>query len=179
VSFTDASLQSSALNKQGNLSGFFDVPIGANHAPRKRQAYASKRLQQVVSDFRKERARLQSSESTTTSTADEDGASDVESEVIEKPVKRRRTTAGKERAVPGPKKATNGRSRNGTRGGKAKRQPRKRKASSASEDEEQDNVPNRPDSPPPPLAVNLRPRPKPAYRGSKESTNISDEEEVA
>lgn len=163
--------------------GFFDVPIGANHAPRKRQAYASKRLQQVVSDFRKEQARLQSSESATTSTADEDGVSDAESEVIEKPVKRRRTTAGKgkgqERAAPGSKKANTSRSGKGARGGKAKRQPRKRKASSASEDVELDNVPSQADSPPPPLAVNLRPRPKPAYRGSKASANISDEEEVA
>jgi len=51
-----------AANKQGTLltSGFFDASAGGGtYAPRKRQAYSSKRLQQVVSDFRKEqRARL-------------------------------------------------------------------------------------------------------------------------
>lgn len=48
--------QALALNKQGNLNEFFDVSAGSGtYAPRKRQAYASKRLQQVVSDFRKRR----------------------------------------------------------------------------------------------------------------------------
>ncbi|KAI4518714.1 PIN domain-like protein [Schizophyllum commune Loenen D] len=46
-------------NKQGTLNSFLDVSLGTGtHAPRKRQAYASKRLQQVVSDFRKKRAGL-------------------------------------------------------------------------------------------------------------------------
>ncbi|KAI5836392.1 hypothetical protein K523DRAFT_258483 [Schizophyllum commune Tattone D] len=45
--------------KQGTLNSFLDVSLGTGtHAPRKRQAYASKRLQQVVSDFRKKRAGL-------------------------------------------------------------------------------------------------------------------------
>ncbi|KAK0223266.1 hypothetical protein IW262DRAFT_1432237 [Armillaria fumosa] len=48
--------QAAALNRQGNLNGFFDVAAGSGtFAPRRRQAYASKRLQQVVSDFRKKR----------------------------------------------------------------------------------------------------------------------------
>jgi DNA excision repair protein ERCC-5 len=42
------------LNKQGNLNTFLDISSGSGtHAPRQRQAYASKRLQQVISDFRK------------------------------------------------------------------------------------------------------------------------------
>ena len=49
--------QGASAGGQGTLAGFFDVPLGANAAPRKRQAYASKRLQQVVSDFRKQQAR--------------------------------------------------------------------------------------------------------------------------
>ncbi|KAK0204838.1 PIN domain-like protein [Desarmillaria ectypa] len=48
--------QVAAMNRQGNLNGFFDVAAGSGtFAPRRRQAYASKRLQQVVSDFRKKR----------------------------------------------------------------------------------------------------------------------------
>jgi DNA excision repair protein ERCC-5 len=47
--------QAAALNRQGNLNEFFDVTSGSGTAaPRKRQAYASKRLQQIVSDFRKQ-----------------------------------------------------------------------------------------------------------------------------
>ncbi|EIW84325.1 hypothetical protein CONPUDRAFT_100293 [Coniophora puteana RWD-64-598 SS2] len=52
--------QSTTSNKQGNLNVFLDVSSGTgSYAPRKRQAYGSKRLQQVVSDFRKEQARKQ------------------------------------------------------------------------------------------------------------------------
>jgi DNA excision repair protein ERCC-5 len=41
------------MNKQGNLNEFFDVTSGNGvYPPRKRQAYTSKRLQKVVSDFR-------------------------------------------------------------------------------------------------------------------------------
>lgn len=48
-----------ALNKQGNLNEFLNVAGGSGTAaPRKRQAYASKRLQQIVSDFRSQQARL-------------------------------------------------------------------------------------------------------------------------
>ncbi|KAF8896462.1 hypothetical protein BD779DRAFT_1496047 [Infundibulicybe gibba] len=47
-------IQAASLNKQGNLNDFFEISSGSGTlAPRKRQAYASKRLQQVVADFRK------------------------------------------------------------------------------------------------------------------------------
>ena len=46
--------QNSNIGRQGVLDKYFDTSIvGGVYAPRKRQAYASKRLQQVVSDFRK------------------------------------------------------------------------------------------------------------------------------
>ncbi|KAI0331869.1 PIN domain-like protein, partial [Cubamyces sp. BRFM 1775] len=51
--------QNAAPTMQGNLAGFFDLPVGANAAPRKRQAYTSKRLQQVVQDFRKQQRAAQ------------------------------------------------------------------------------------------------------------------------
>jgi DNA excision repair protein ERCC-5 len=47
-------------NKQGTLNGFFDVSVGTGaYEPRKRQAYESKRLQKVVSEFRKEQMRIE------------------------------------------------------------------------------------------------------------------------
>ena len=46
------------MNKQGNLNEFLDVAGGSGTlAPRRRQAYTSKRLQQIVSDFRSQQAR--------------------------------------------------------------------------------------------------------------------------
>jgi DNA excision repair protein ERCC-5 len=56
-------------NKQGTLSGYFDATGGFGSgtlAPRKRQPYASKRLQQVVSEYRKSK--------------DESGADDTSTE---------------------------------------------------------------------------------------------------
>ncbi|KAG9087167.1 DNA repair protein rad2, partial [Ceratobasidium sp. UAMH 11750] len=51
----------SGANKQGTLASFIDTPGatmsgGVTHAPRKRQAYASKRLQQVVAEYRARKA---------------------------------------------------------------------------------------------------------------------------
>ncbi|KAH0833032.1 PIN domain-like protein [Lanmaoa asiatica] len=84
--------QATSANRQGSLNTFLDVESGAgSYAPRKRQAYASKRLQQVVSDFRKERAKLQdrNTESTVPS-QDGDFAPGDETGL---PTKRRRTTS--------------------------------------------------------------------------------------
>ncbi|THH13045.1 hypothetical protein EW146_g7122, partial [Bondarzewia mesenterica] len=54
--------QAQALNRQGNLNEYFEVTVGDGaFAPRKRNAYASKRLQQVVNDFRNEQAKLRKS----------------------------------------------------------------------------------------------------------------------
>ena len=54
------------------LDKFFDTSIaGGVYAPRKRQAYASKRLQQVVSDFRKGVAEEKTKSKEGTPTVDE------------------------------------------------------------------------------------------------------------
>jgi DNA excision repair protein ERCC-5 len=54
------------MNRQGNLSSFFDVAPGSgSYAPRKRQAYGSKRLQQVVTDFRTQQAQLKGGSTST------------------------------------------------------------------------------------------------------------------
>ncbi|KAF8513176.1 hypothetical protein BU17DRAFT_77279 [Hysterangium stoloniferum] len=45
--------QAAATNRQGTLDCFFNASLGnGTYAPRRRQAYSSKRLQQVVADFR-------------------------------------------------------------------------------------------------------------------------------
>src|SRR5579863_3102529 len=51
-------LQAQALNQQGNLNEYFRVNSTSGVvAPRKRKTYASKRLQEVVNDFREQRKR--------------------------------------------------------------------------------------------------------------------------
>ncbi|KAL0954498.1 hypothetical protein HGRIS_003465 [Hohenbuehelia grisea] len=100
--------QAAALNKQGNLNEFMDVGgATGNYAPRKRTAYASKRLQKVVSDFRKKQQQVSES------VASEESASGPGSEFEEGPAKK------KPKAVRAPSKATGptaGVSRRGKRG---------------------------------------------------------------
>ncbi|KAF8126912.1 PIN domain-like protein [Boletus edulis] len=85
--------QATAANRQGNLNAFLEVDSGAgSYAPRRRQAYASKRLQQVVSDFRKERAKQGRHTGSPTPSQDGDFAPEDET----RPSKKRRiTTASK------------------------------------------------------------------------------------
>ncbi|KAL1724476.1 hypothetical protein EV715DRAFT_268993 [Schizophyllum commune] len=144
-------------NKQGTLNSFLDVSLGTGtHAPRKRQAYASKRLQQVVSDFRKKRAGLAEGD-------DEEAASG-------EPVrKRRRTTTTKAKGK--------GAGRKG-KGKQAEADAEARKKRTASEEEEDDD-----DSDddyagdagddgdfPPGDATPPRPRPRPKPRPIRRST---------
>ncbi|KAJ7593265.1 hypothetical protein C8J56DRAFT_778967 [Mycena floridula] len=94
--------QASAINKQSKLDDFLNLTGGASHAPRIRQVYDSKRLQQVVSDFRKKRK-------TDTSKSNPE-TSESESEVVPEPAKKKRKTPKGKAA---------------TRGGKAVRPARK------------------------------------------------------
>ena len=97
------------MNKQGNLNEFFDVSAGSGtQAPRKRQAYTSKRLQQVVSEFRNERAKLKASKPPTPAASKSGGESSAEMSESEAdgPAKKRRNTGmtkGKRDAMPNKK----------------------------------------------------------------------------
>ncbi|KAF8969210.1 hypothetical protein BDZ97DRAFT_270879 [Flammula alnicola] len=72
--------QTAALNKQGNLNDYLDISAGSGtYAPRQRQAYASKRLQQVISDFRN-RQKSGSVTPQSTSTSDDNDAEDSNSD---------------------------------------------------------------------------------------------------
>ncbi|KAK7033213.1 hypothetical protein R3P38DRAFT_2619130 [Favolaschia claudopus] len=89
--------QTGALNKQGDLNGFFDIAGSGTVAPRKRQAYSSKRLQQVVSDFRKKR-KLGSKSPAVDAAADETSQSSEDEDEAPPPKKSKgKPTRGRQR----------------------------------------------------------------------------------
>ncbi|KAJ3850694.1 hypothetical protein EV368DRAFT_44752 [Lentinula lateritia] len=152
--------QVNALNRQGNLNVFFDVSAGSGTAaPRKRQAYASKRLQQVVSDFRKKRKSAGAS-TTVEPSSDDDSQESEEREDAQPPNKKQRTSVkGKEKASISGNLTT--RSKKTTA-----RRPRATKKSNRSGEDEDGTFVRGPEprnaaAPSTSLAVNLRPRPKP------------------
>ncbi|KAJ3866045.1 hypothetical protein EV359DRAFT_37524 [Lentinula novae-zelandiae] len=159
--------QVNAINRQGNLNVFFDVSAGSGTAaPRKRQAYASKRLQQVVSDFRKKRKSAGTS-TTAESSSDDDSQKSEEREDVQPPKKKQRTS-----------KKVKEKSNSGNLAIRSKkntsRRPRATKKSNISgEDEDGGAFVGGPEAgnaaaPSTPLTVNLRPRsrPKPNNRRS-------------
>jgi DNA excision repair protein ERCC-5 len=103
------------LNKQSNLNTFLDVSAGSGtHAPRQRQAYASKRLQQVISDFRKaQKSGAVTPSSPSGSTAvqgdDQNGGSGGEEE--ERPTKKQKKKLSASRALRSRAPATASRNR--------------------------------------------------------------------
>ena len=176
---TFSNSQNASANAQGNLAGYFDLPLGANAAPRKRQAYASKRLQQVVSDFRKQQAGQR--KSATPSLGDDDDASDSEPNgEASRPAKKRKKSddskpKGKGRGK-GKAKATQGEDggsstvrggrgsgRGRGRGRGAKRASKKRERSPSESEEDEEFVAERPTDLPGPSReeLGLRPRLKP------------------
>ncbi|KAG0706759.1 hypothetical protein DFH29DRAFT_116872 [Suillus ampliporus] len=85
--------QAAAMNRQGNLNSFFDVAPGSgSYAPRKRQAYGSKRLQQVVTDFRKQQAQRN------TSTLVPDETDDLILEDDQEPATKKRKTGANQKS---------------------------------------------------------------------------------
>ncbi|KAF7312402.1 hypothetical protein MIND_00253600 [Mycena indigotica] len=160
--------QDGALNKQGNLNGYFDVAGSGTVAPKKRQAYASKRLQQVVSDMRKKRKRSSQSPA-----VDEDHES-TGTEADDPPVKKRAAKGGKGKA------ATKAKSKvSATRGGKSQSGSRSRaKKSGADQEEEEEGsefegmVDDSPAAEPPQLRP--RPKPKPTFRANTVSVTVDN-----
>uniref|UniRef100_A0A0W0EXN2 XPG-I domain-containing protein n=2 Tax=Moniliophthora roreri TaxID=221103 RepID=A0A0W0EXN2_MONRR len=166
----------SASNKQGSLNEFFDVSGGSGTlAPRKRQAYASKRLQQVVSDFRKKRR------SASSIPAGDDGDVDNENDAElggAPPAKRAKSSTsrkGQAQSSPGVTQGTRGRGAKRGRNGRGGSRGRGRRTASAvpsgigdidDSDESAEFNQTEATEEPLPLAVDLRPRPKPkpAYR---------------
>lgn len=154
------------MNKQSNLNEFFDVSAGSGtYAPRKRQAYTSKRLQDVVNDFRKKRARGSTSPGPSSSTRSR-SPSPVQTEGEPMPTKKRRKVGEnakvtrKSRANTSKAATKKGAVAKGSRGGSSRNQD-------FSEDDEE--LQDRIEIPPDPVVVaRLRPRPKPAYNKPQE-----------
>ncbi|KAL0574982.1 DNA repair protein rad2 [Marasmius crinis-equi] len=168
--------QTAALNRQGNLNEFFDVSGGSGTlAPRKRQAYASKRLQAVVSDFRKKR---KNATSTPASASDEDSEVEEEHDSGSPPPTKKTKTSnttsrkGKQKATGEKTQGSNSRGKPrgpGTKGRRGRKTAASATPSVGDESGAGDELVEltaEATADPEPLAVNLRPRPKPkpAYR---------------
>ncbi|RPD60121.1 PIN domain-like protein [Lentinus tigrinus ALCF2SS1-7] len=179
--------QNASANAQGNLAGFFDIPLGANAAPRKRQAYTSKRLQQVVSDFRKQQAKLRNSATPSADDGELGEESDFEPDAeAARPAKKRKKTgegksktkgktksdgAGAAGEVASTARGGSGRGRGGGRGrgrgrgGKRTSKKRERSPSDGDDDEfvGAEHEPTAAVDVPAPSReeLGLRPRPKP------------------
>lgn len=138
-----------------------EVDSGAgSYAPRRRQAYASKRLQQVVSDFRKERAKVQGRQAGSPAPS-QDGDFAPEDEVG--PSKKRRKTTASNKRKRGLKRTDGDQAEKiRQKGANAKRKDAAAGITTSTEEESMDDadglagqIPSRP------LGVQLRPRPEP------------------
>jgi len=163
-------LQAQALNQQGNLNEYFGVnSAGGVIAPRNRKAYASKRLQQVVNDFREQRRRA--TETSKNTGADEEqssSSSEGDNEVPPQPTaKRGKARGGSSVGDAGKRRGRGGRGRGSARGARAG-PPRKRKrsvTSTSSGGSDGANSDGQDPPPPPPSGTASRPRARPAFRG--------------
>lgn len=176
--------QVTSVNKQGDLNEFFNVTSGAGTvAPRKRQAYGSKRLQQVVTEFRKEQAKDRNRSATPEHDDRECNAGPATEDIQTK--KKRKTAVSRKG-----KHTQAGQTENVTRtttvkgkkngGGRTAGAAKSRKRRHSSSDENSDDRPDggkRPagaqevhidSAPSAPLAVQLRPRVKPRIRKAPE-----------
>ena len=156
--------QSGSANKQGNLSSFFDIPTGGG-APRKRQAYSSRRLQQVVADYRAKRASGSGG-----ALSGEDSEHD-DDDVRPKPKKRRKTSGVSDR---GSARGRRGRG-TGSRGrGKGRKVSAEAEAqlSSDEKDTSSKQVTNLPSAPPKP-----KPKPRPIRKKAEVRPNDQNGDE--
>ncbi|KAG8954224.1 DNA repair protein rad2 [Tulasnella sp. 424] len=132
-----------ATNKQSNLNSFFDITAGTgSYAPRQKQAYASKRLQKVVSDFRKKGKEKESA----TNTEDDLDATLGDDVKPSGSNKRKSGSKAKPRARAAPSKAKNS---------------RKKRRIAEEEEEEGEGEGSSPTEDDPPAKPTSRPRPRP------------------
>jgi len=167
-------LQAQALNQQGNLNEYFGVnSAGGVIAPRNRKAYASKRLQQVVNDFREQRRRA--TETSKNAGADEERSSsssegDNEAPPPQPTAKRGKARGGSSVGDAGKRRRGKGggRGRGSARGARAgPSRKRKRSVTSTCSDGGSDGADSdgQDPPPPPPSGTASRPRARPAFRG--------------
>ncbi|KAG5339808.1 hypothetical protein C0989_003489 [Termitomyces sp. Mn162] len=157
--------QAAALNKQSNLTEFFDMSAGSgSFAPKKRQAYTSKRLQNIVDDFRRKRGR---------SSSNIPSRSQFEDEELETmPARKKAKSAAKSQPREGSSRSTRGRSkktisRAGTSRSKKQMSEQDRNSDEFYAPDATDQVVIAPD---PEVVARLRPRPKIKRKITQEST---------
>lgn len=187
-------IKANALNKQGNLTDYFDISLGTGaFEPRKRQAYSSKRLQELVSEHRKKR-RHENAGLDDGDTQGEDDGGDGEATSSLTPAKKTKapskrktkTKLSEEGSREQPAKGGRG-NKSGSRGG---RRGRGRGASKSTSNKSRSEAPpsssdeefrgglekvgllEAPEMPS--LGVRLRSRPKPAYTGSKTAKEVKE-----
>lgn len=194
-------IQAAAMNKQGNLNDFLDISAGSGtHAPRQSQAYQSKRLQQVISDFRKRRKNASDIPSSRSRSPLEDNdkgeGSSGRNSGQTPPVKKRRIRATGPQSTKGKEKTTaikpDDRNIGGstiTKGGGSRRQDISSRPGSDSDDmtisddeDDEDFIPLREDEAlASEMVTTLRPRPRPRPRpilkrpGSPDNGSIDKE----
>ncbi|KAG5646986.1 hypothetical protein DXG03_001710 [Asterophora parasitica] len=164
--------QAAALNKQSNLSNFFDMSAGSGtYAPKKRQVYASKRLQNVVDDFRKSTKRARGSVALASGSGSRSGQSDSDEDFDSTPAKKRKKVGngngkGKSRAAASFSGKGRGKTATAQAPAKGQRRARAKKKPSSDDDFQVEDVSD-PEAtlveipPDPVVAARLRPRPKP------------------
>lgn len=171
-------LQAQALNQQGNLNEYFRVnSAGGVIAPRNRKTYASKRLQQVVNDFREQRRRAietSKNDNEDAGAVEEQSSSSSEGDTEAPPqptAKRGKARGGSSVDDAGKRRGRGGRgSARGARAGPSRK--RKRSVTSASsggadgaDSDGQDRGSQSKTPPPLPSGTASRPRARPAFRG--------------
>ncbi|KJA26408.1 hypothetical protein HYPSUDRAFT_159469 [Hypholoma sublateritium FD-334 SS-4] len=169
--------QVAAMNKQGTLNNFLDLSAGSgSHAPRQRHAYASNRLQQVISDFRnRQKSGSVTPRSKPTSDAEEqrDGSNSDAGPPAKK--RKKKVSTPTDKGAKGKAKAgTNASStKSRSRGGKTRKRKGKGKEQSTSDEDASADEIDQPtratvedpqDSLRRTTELNLRPRPKPRPR---------------
>lgn len=150
------------MNKQSNLSEYFDVSVGMGaYVPKKRHAYTSKRLQDVVADFRKQ----QKTGSSATASQHESEGSDNNADEYNESTSRKKRKVG-QKGLRG-KGKTNTAAISGRRpGAKGKAKKQKAAAETGDETSERSDV-DEGEARSTPRVAQLRPRPRPAYKAAK------------
>lgn len=171
--------QAAALNRQGNLNEYLDISAGSGtHAPRHRQVYASKRLQQVISDFRKQQKNgsvtpAGSRAASVPSDGECEGESQISETQLTEPAAKKRKTDTKT-SVPGkrggrvPSTSRRGRGRRTGKGKARASDSNEEDAVPSDQDDGDDFVPSQDaNMGAPTVPHKLRPRPKPRGQGGQ------------
>ena len=160
------------MNKQSNLSEYFDVSAGMGaYVPKKRHAYTSKRLQDVVADFRKQQ---KSGSPIITSQHESEGSDNNGDEYNESTSRKKRKVGQKGVRVKGKSNTAAISGRRPRARGKSKKQ----KAVTETEDETSERSDaDEDEARSTPRAAQLRPRPRPAYKAAKPGADANSQED--